>query len=272
VKDADETDVDCGGSCGATCKDTSPQQACKVSGDCTSGVCTGMLCQPPTCSDGVMNGSETATDCGGAACDALGKTCAPGVACTMPADCTGTAACNGTTFTPAASCTGNVCAAGVATDCAAAGQVCDVTAGCVACNAPADCPAPPDECTVRTCTAHVCGKTFPDQTHALSTGQKAGDCQKLVCDGAGHVISVDDDTDVPGPSGTVCATSPTCAGSPLAPSYTYAPTGTDCTADGKPPAHVCGDTTDATKGTCVACNTVADCPNDAGTCTGHACM
>ena len=73
VKDADETDIDCGGSCGATCTDTAPQQKCLVAGDCVSGVCSGgtLLCQPPTCTDGVQNGNETDKDCGGPACAAV---------------------------------------------------------------------------------------------------------------------------------------------------------------------------------------------------------
>ena len=33
--------------------------------DCQSGVCTGGICQAPTCNDGVRNGSETDVDCGG---------------------------------------------------------------------------------------------------------------------------------------------------------------------------------------------------------------
>src|SRR4051812_33952550 len=37
-KDGDETDVDCGGSCGHCL----PDQACKGPGDCSSGVCTNM--------------------------------------------------------------------------------------------------------------------------------------------------------------------------------------------------------------------------------------
>jgi len=110
-------------------------------------------------------------------------------------------------------------------------------------------------------------------THTLSTGQTSGNCQKLVCDGAGNIVSVDDPTDPPPASGTVCATSPTCAGSPLKPSYTVQPTGTDCSGDGQLPKHVCGDTTDSTvAGTCVQCNAVADCVNDGGTCTNHVCM
>jgi hypothetical protein len=41
VRDGDETDLDCGGSC-ASC---GPGQKCRVSGDCASEVCTGGLCQ-----------------------------------------------------------------------------------------------------------------------------------------------------------------------------------------------------------------------------------
>ncbi len=44
TQDADETDVDCGGSCGATCKDSGPQQKCKGPEDCVSATCTSGLC------------------------------------------------------------------------------------------------------------------------------------------------------------------------------------------------------------------------------------
>ena len=89
--DADETDLDCGGSCGATCKDTAPQQKCLVNGDCISGVCKSgtHLCQPPTCADGVKNGNETDVDCGGSgfngapACPA----CADKKHCAKNTDC-----------------------------------------------------------------------------------------------------------------------------------------------------------------------------------------
>ena len=61
----DETDVDCGGSCAATC-DTG--EGCISPLDCTSQVCTGNTCQAPTCFDGVRNGDETGIDCGNATC------------------------------------------------------------------------------------------------------------------------------------------------------------------------------------------------------------
>ena len=41
-KNQDETDVDCGGICGATCDDN---EACKVMADCVHGYCTrGLVC------------------------------------------------------------------------------------------------------------------------------------------------------------------------------------------------------------------------------------
>jgi hypothetical protein len=99
-------------------------------------------------------------------------------------------------------------------------------------------------------------------SHVLSTGQTPGDCQKVVCDGNGGVTHIDDPTDLP-TSNSVCQTNPACSGSPLGPTFTPAPTGTDCTADNTAPNHVCGDTTvTAISGRCVQCNTSADCPSD----------
>jgi len=261
VKDAGESDVDCGGSCGPTCKDSSPQQACTVAGDCVSGVCTGSLCRSPTCSDsvkngnetdkdcggpscaacadqlhcltngdcsnghcfgsgpgtcvscsdGVKDGNETGVDCGGAVCDGLGKTCAVGLGCGSTSDCTSGAGCAGSVYTPASTCSSQLCVAGVALDCAttASTKACNSALGCVACNAPSDCPVSGSECTVATCTNHACGTQFVT-AGVLTAGQTPGDCQKNQCDGAGGIESVDDASDAPAPP---CA----CGGSPLAP-------------------------------------------------------
>lgn len=38
----DETDVDCGGTCGATC---TPGESCGGNGDCTTDICTGGACE-----------------------------------------------------------------------------------------------------------------------------------------------------------------------------------------------------------------------------------
>ena len=63
----DETDVDCGGTCGATCV---VGETCAIDGDCVSTFCrpTDMTCRAPTCSDGFQNQGETDVDCGGGNC------------------------------------------------------------------------------------------------------------------------------------------------------------------------------------------------------------
>ncbi len=61
-KDGKETDIDCGG---PTCPACADGKACQIGTDCSSGVCTGGICQAPSCTDGVKNGGETGIDCGG---------------------------------------------------------------------------------------------------------------------------------------------------------------------------------------------------------------
>jgi len=80
LKNADETDVDCGGTSGIKCADT---KGCAVAEDCTSGVCKESACRAPSSSDGVKNGDETDVDCGGTS----GIKCASGKSCKAHADC-----------------------------------------------------------------------------------------------------------------------------------------------------------------------------------------
>ena len=58
----DETDVDCGGSCGSC----AVGQMCSDDGDCAYS-CTGGLCdgEPAHCADGMTSGDEVGADCGG---------------------------------------------------------------------------------------------------------------------------------------------------------------------------------------------------------------
>jgi len=79
MKDADETDIDCGGSCSGC----TTAQACIVPGDCASLVCSGAPphCIAPTSNDGVKNGTETDVDCG------AGLPCADQKHCTYDSDC-----------------------------------------------------------------------------------------------------------------------------------------------------------------------------------------
>lgn len=83
VRDGDESDVDCGGSC-VPC---SGGRRCQTYFDCASGMCSGGICAAattaPTCSDGFRNGSETDVDCGGGSCSA----CIDGLRCLQASDC-----------------------------------------------------------------------------------------------------------------------------------------------------------------------------------------
>ncbi|WP_437567996.1 formylglycine-generating enzyme family protein [Sorangium sp. So ce542] len=87
VTDGDETDTDCGG--GAAPRGDNPAcppcdnlQDCVVGSDCESLSCVAGRCLAPSCSDGVKNGEETGTDCGG-----LCAGCKPGEACSESTDC-----------------------------------------------------------------------------------------------------------------------------------------------------------------------------------------
>ncbi|MBI5509046.1 MAG: fibro-slime domain-containing protein [Deltaproteobacteria bacterium] len=82
VRNGTETDTDCGGPACPECVDG---QGCDVGTDCTSGVCTVLVCQAPKCTpaDGVKNGTETDVDCGGATC----PKCAATKVCAVAGDC-----------------------------------------------------------------------------------------------------------------------------------------------------------------------------------------
>jgi hypothetical protein len=83
VRNGDETDLDCGGACGATCAEG---KACGKAGDCVTNACdagTHVCVVGSSCSDGVQNGDETDTDCGGS----CGATCGYGQRCVSDWDC-----------------------------------------------------------------------------------------------------------------------------------------------------------------------------------------
>lgn len=82
-KDFDESDVDCGGK---VCPGCDTGKACGVAADCASQKCntTSKVCDPPLCTDGIKNGTESDKDCGGANCPLCAdtKTCNSGTDCT----------------------------------------------------------------------------------------------------------------------------------------------------------------------------------------------
>ena len=82
VTNGDETDVNCGGTCGPC----ATGKACLKGADCESGVCASEVCAAATCDDLLANGTETDTDCGGS----CGSTCADGKKCLKTTDCKST--------------------------------------------------------------------------------------------------------------------------------------------------------------------------------------
>jgi hypothetical protein len=91
IKDNGETDVDCGGPNAPAC---AAGKACATADDCADKYCpeaSPRVCVTPKSDDGVLNGSETDIDCGGAAPTNAPK-CAAGKKCLVDGDCLG--ACN----------------------------------------------------------------------------------------------------------------------------------------------------------------------------------
>lgn len=73
VRNADETDVDCGGK--TTQARCAADKGCSTNADCVSGLfCNAKTrrCAATSCVDGVKNGDETGIDCGGAKCPKCG--------------------------------------------------------------------------------------------------------------------------------------------------------------------------------------------------------
>ncbi len=78
IRDAGETDVDCGG----PCQKCAPARACSVPSDCQSNACTGGTCGPASCTNGVRDAFESDVDCGSTCAG-----CAIGQVCAADSDC-----------------------------------------------------------------------------------------------------------------------------------------------------------------------------------------
>ncbi|HZF52610.1 MAG TPA: carboxypeptidase-like regulatory domain-containing protein [Polyangiaceae bacterium] len=182
VKNGSETDVDCGGPCGACLAG----KACASPSDCLSQVCVNKICQAPKCSDAVKNGTETDIDCGGMSC----PKCANTKACVSNTDCSSNLCLNN-------KCTPTSCVDGVKN-----GQESDLDCGgssCPPCLPGKNCTQPGD-CTSNNCSLNKCSSTCPDavkngtetdvdcggDTCLTKCGSgkscsKASDCQSNVC-------------------------------------------------------------------------------------------
>jgi hypothetical protein len=248
---------------GARCNGRGVCVACLAADDCPGEdtECQRRFCDSGACgfartAAGTVASAQRAGDCKRIECDGLGGAIEVDDDGDLPDD--------------GDPCTQNLCVAGVpshppavlGTPCGT-DLVCDGEGNCNGCASATSCPGEDTECQTRTCLAGVCGMEYAASGTPLST-QTPGDCQKDVCDGAGGVTQVVDDTDVPGDDGNPCTENSCTDGVP----YPLLPAGTQCRFV---PASVC----DAT-GACVPlklrgepCQTAAECSS--GFCADGVC-
>jgi hypothetical protein len=140
-------------------------------GDCPSRVCVKGACAEASCSDGVMNGSETGVDCGGGC-----SGCPPGAACIRSSDCAA-----GTN--QMAPCIGRVCGAAVCApgyaDCNGdSSDGCEVRTDddpehCGACDEPCSPRQASGVCAAGTCAVDTCTSRFGDCNGSSADGCEA---------------------------------------------------------------------------------------------------
>jgi hypothetical protein len=128
------------------------------------------------------------------------------------------------------------------------GASCD---GGTTCSALTDCPVTGNECVDRTCPAGCCETANVPALTAIAA-QTTGDCKKVTCDGSGGTTTVIDDTDKPADQ-DACNQGDCSSG---ATKQLPRAAGTACNFGG---GKVCGDPVGAAAGTCVECNTAANC-------------
>ncbi len=288
VLNGDESDVDCGTEACGTCDD---EAICVDGENCTSGVCDAELftCTPAACDDAVMNGDESAVDCGGAMCAA----CGVGAACVEATDCVD-GACDGIT---------GVCLMAACDDAVLNGDESDVDCGgscetCAdsrACDDAADCASgvcTGGVCQVPTCADSVangdesdvdcggsCGTCLDAQACNDATDCGNGVCTDNVCqaptcsDGARNGVETDVDCGglcVPCADGGACNDWRECENGVCSDNVCQAPTCDDGTRNGGETAVDCGGSCGAT---CVAgdlCFESTDC--NSGVCTDNVCQ
>lgn len=195
-----ETGTDCGGVCPNGCP---AGTHCTGPGDCqapaTCDLVSG-LCVAPTCSDGQLNGSETATDCGGGEC----APCAVGQGCITAGDCNSLVCVAGSCQTP--SCNDGIRNQGEAdVDCGGNGT------GCAPCSQGAQCLTAAD-CGTMNCDMGLCAA--PSCTDGVQNGFELGvDCGGGCPNGCalGNTCVVDADCDQGGgPAGCKPGAPSTC--------------------------------------------------------------
>lgn len=234
---------------GAPCQ--TPEDCAGDETECVRRTCTAGICGLDYSTDGFLVGAQAAGDCQKTVCDGKG-----GIA-TVPDDSDKPSDGN--------DCTGDVCQAGtpshpptpMGTACGATQKLtCDGAGSCTGCMTGADCGANAP-CVSYACEATACKITYVASGKGDPGNQKAGDCKKNVCNGAGGVATVNNGSDVPN-DGNPCTQDLCSMGQP---SHSPAPAGTTCGGSSKCDGN----------GTCVGCLVDSDCGQGAG-CTGYVCQ
>jgi cysteine-rich repeat protein len=247
----------CGAMGALKCTSTGQCVSCLVPADCGADT----ECQAKTCVAGVCGvdnkpqglalAMQTAGNCKIAQCNGSGQSETVDDNSDVPVDTN--------------QCTNNVCTAGVPSNPpTVAGTMCSETNGtqcngsgaCVQCLMATDCPGTDNECQRRTCTAGACGISFTPNNTA-TTSQTASDCKKNVCNGAGQIVSSNDNADVPNDN-NACTLDSCNAGLPV---FTNGPVGVSCGA-----MQVCN-----AMGQCTGCNVASDCAGTDDECKARRC-
>jgi stigma-specific protein Stig1 len=228
----EQTDLEHCGGCGVVC--AAPDHA-----ECAAAVCSTGACGFTFQAAGTPVAGQTAGDCQVRQCDGGDSIASNPDNGDLPVDgnpCTEDLCVAGTPSNPPTA-AGTSCGTGL---------VCDGAGTCVQCVSPSECPAPGNaECAAATCTGNGCGFAYEDAGTPVSQ-QTAGDCHVQVCDGAGNVADVIDDSDVPGDDNP-CTDDVCVAGVPANPPVAAE---TSCGPD-----QVCDG-----QGGCVGCVTSGNCP------------
>lgn len=198
MKDANESDIDCGGS--SICERCAGGQSCTMDGDCVMGnLCISNQCASPDCNNNTQDPGEADVDCGAVCMDK----CSEGKMCGSGADCQ----------------LGLVCDNGTCKDASCFNQMKDPSEGDIdcggscdakcmigqSCNQSSDCAAGV-ACNNGTCTMDLCSNGVKDQdeTDVDCGGMTCGTCM------AGQSCTFDSDCAM---SDCVCgANSGNCSG------------------------------------------------------------
>ena len=173
------------GQCVSNCHEGDP---CTLPAECASGLCTAGACVEPSCTDGMLDGTETAPDCGGT-CVA----CADGLACVIGADCE-SGVCDPSSKTCAVPTSTDTVKNGNETgvDCGSSGTGTNTHAPPCGdgqgCNDPGDCADKLCSTVTKTCTPSSCTDKIQNGTE---TGLDCGGLCDPCADGIGCKVDAD---------------------------------------------------------------------------------